>query len=152
MDINLTRIEINGHKLECDFMDADVLDTYEDACARLQERGAECRRKALAKMYARSSDSIRDQCDALEEFVDAIFGAGTSERVFDGVHGNLRNHEAAINKIIDATKATGKEINDMNNRMAQRTTAATKAQNAQQFRVYASTQSGGNRKKRRHKN
>lgn len=153
MDVNVTKVEINGHEIECDFLDADLLDAYEDACDVLIQRGNECRQKTARGEYTRASDGIRDQCAALEEFVDAIFGTGTSAKVFDGVHGNLRNHEAAIQKIIAATKSAGKEINDMNNRTAQTLVSQAKRQQSVQFHQYAGQKAGqksGNRSQRRH--
>lgn len=144
--IKATTVEINGHVIEFDFLDADTVDRYYEAQDLLIKRGKKFRDNPNPDF----AENLREQCRTVEEYFDMIFGAGTGDTIFDGMHGNLRAHLKAVEQLVDAVKASGKEINDMNNRNAQRMVAQAKKNNAQNFRNYAAQHGGRNGGKKRH--
>ena len=80
-------MNINNVELEADFLDADFMERYEAAAAEMQERA----NAAKERKWARSSDAMKEICAYINEFFDAVFGAGTAEKIFGG-RNNVGDH------------------------------------------------------------
>lgn len=109
-------IEINGVMLEGDFTDADFVGPYETATKAMQKKAAENQ----GKKYETFAESIVDQCELIEEYFDAIFGGGTSEKLFDNVHHKLMVHLKAVESLTDWANGERKKLNDFTNKYTQR--------------------------------
>lgn len=78
----MIKIKLMGHELEADLLNPDVAKTYEDEFY-----------KCVKRIYAagdceKGSDGIREQCNAVIEYIDAVFGTGTSSLIL-GENANL---------------------------------------------------------------
>ena len=84
-------MDILGVELEFDFFDADQLEAYERENQKVAERINE------PKQYEgkSTSDSLRIQCSIIDDFFDALFGAGTAQKLFKG-KANIRDHMEAF--------------------------------------------------------
>lgn len=118
-------ININGTELEADFYDADFVDKFESATKAMRDKAEEGRNVR----YKSLGDAYRSQCRIAKEYVDAVFGEGTSDQVF-GKADNIKVCLDAIKSLTDAAANLRKETNDMLNRYTQR----QKAFQANQFK------------------
>ncbi|WP_414150308.1 DUF6673 family protein [Acetobacterium carbinolicum] len=94
-------IEINGVELELDLMDADVLDSLQDALENLQDESVES---------DRVGDLVRQPCLTINKFFDAVFGEGAAEAIFQGGM-NLTNHLDAFVKVVSEIEKAPETIN-----------------------------------------
>ncbi len=84
-------MNILGVELEYDFFDADQLEAYERENQKVVEDI-----KAPAQYEGKSNaDAIRLQCRIVDQFFDALFGAGTAQKIFKGKM-NIRDHMEAF--------------------------------------------------------
>lgn len=94
-------IEINGVELELDLMDADVLDSVQDALENLTME---------AEQSDRVGDLVRQPCITINTFFDSVFGEGASEAVFEG-NMNLANHMDAFMQVVAEIEKAPESIN-----------------------------------------
>lgn len=67
---------IMGHEVQnLDFLDADVLEKVEAAGEKVVN---ECKKAEKAKT---ESEAVRNQCNAIAEFINELFGEGTAEKL-----------------------------------------------------------------------
>ena len=111
-------IEINGVTLQADFMDADFMDKLEPALAETQRKIA----NGKMQQYSSISAAYRALNEVMENFFDQVFGAGTSDRLFNGSQ-NVMEHMKAVAVINDQCNSAKKEFNDFTNRYSQRARA-----------------------------
>lgn len=68
---------IMGHEVQdLDFLDADVLEKVEKASKKVFDECKNATKKAKAE-----SEAVRNQCKAIAEFIDELFGKGTAEKL-----------------------------------------------------------------------
>lgn len=139
-------VTICGYDLPIDFTDSDVLERFQEAYTEYDADLA----AAQAARYPNAFERNRAQCECVEKCLDAIFGDGTSEKVFEGHRASLAYHFDGIMAVLDAADIAGKMTNDVGNMVNQRIRAQINKRNAQQFRNFAA-QAGGNRQQRRRK-
>jgi hypothetical protein len=94
-------IEINGVELELDLMDADVLDSVQDALENLTTE---------SEQSERVGDMVRQPCITINTFFDAVFGEGASDAVFQGKM-NLVDHMDAFTQIVSEIEKAPETIN-----------------------------------------
>lgn len=112
-------IIVNGVTLNGDFFDADFIDLYQAEMNELLRKGEELK----GRKFATLSEAYRANIDAVEEFFDNVFGAGSAERVFAECRSNVKSHLAAVVELKDCQLAQNKELNDLTNRYSQRSAA-----------------------------
>lgn len=97
---------IMGHEVQdLDFLDANVLEKVENASQKVFE---ECQN--AAKNAKKESEGVRIQCNAIAEFIDELFGAGTAEALIK----NGSNLSTCINVFAEVTKAIDKSKAEQN--------------------------------------
>lgn len=96
-------IEINGVELSFDFTDADTVDLFERASARVKQTIDE------DMSGLKHSDAIRKVCHAVFDFFNDIFGEGTDREVFGG--------KCSMNDCLDAFACVYREANRQNQEM-----------------------------------
>ncbi len=84
-------MNILGLELEFDFFDADQLEIYE----RENQRVAEDIKEPTQYEGKTTAEAFRIQCRIIDRFFDAVFGNGTSKKLFHG-KANLRDHMEAF--------------------------------------------------------
>lgn len=107
-------IEINGAKLQADFMDADFMEVFEPALYEMQE-GIQ-RSKAQKGMVAAG---YRELNGCVEKFFNTVWGADASGRIFNGSR-NVMAHLEAVAQVNEAFREERKQFNDFSNRYTQR--------------------------------
>lgn len=140
-------MNILGIELEFDYFDADQLEAYERESQKVAERINE------PTQYEGKStaDSIRIQCRIVNDFFDALFGHGTSQKLFNG-KANIRDHmeafgimaQGAMNAKVEFDKIEDKytpnraerRYVELNNRQLQK-------QNSRNFQHYAAVKGKG---------
>ena len=87
-------MKIRDIEVDFDFLDADDVERFENAAKRVVE---ECAYKEKKEMtYA---EVIREECNIIDRFFDAVFGNGISEKLFKGKK-NLSDHVKAFEDIV----------------------------------------------------
>ncbi len=87
---------INGVKLDIDFTDADILERIERGSEKVFEET-----EKLKNTKYKLAEGIRQECKILKEFLDYVFGEGTSEKLFgekDSLHLCMKAFEDIINE------------------------------------------------------
>lgn len=101
-------MNILGVELEYDFFDADLLDQYEDANQRVQERIKE----PTQYEGKRTGEALRIQCNIVNDFFDEVFGHGTADKIFHG-KANIRDHMEAFGQVADAAMSCKGELDQI---------------------------------------
>lgn len=98
-------MKILGVELDFDFCDADQAEDYEREVRRVVDKVQD------KKQYEGKSnaDGIRIQCGIIDDFFDAVFGAGTADRLFHG-KANLREHMEAFGAVSEAARESNTEL------------------------------------------
>ena len=84
-------MNIFGTELEYDFFDADQLEVYE----RENQKVADTIKEPTQYEGKSTADAIRIQCRIVDDFFNAVFGAGTAQKIFKG-KSNIRDHMEAF--------------------------------------------------------
>jgi len=134
-------MNIFGVELEYDFFDADQLEIYE----RENEKVATDIKEPKQYEGKSTADALRIQCRIVDNFFDALFGAGTAQKIFKG-KANIRDHMEAFGIMaqgaIDA-RAELDEIEDKytpnraERRQAERDIRQAQKQGSRNFQHYA---------------
>lgn len=106
-------MNILGVELEYDFFDADLLDQYEDANQRVQDRIQE----PTQYEGLRTGDALRVQCGIVNDFFDEVFGEGTAEKIFRG-KSNIKDHMEAFAQVADAAMSCKGELDQITDKYA----------------------------------
>lgn len=104
---------ILGIELEYDFFDADLLDKYEDANQRVQDRIQE----PTQYEGLRTGDALRVQCNIVNDFFDEVFGDGTADKIFGG-KSNIKDHMEAFAQVADAAMSCKGELDQITDKYA----------------------------------
>ena len=97
---------VNGKELEYDVFDADKMEVYEAAMQRVMDKmdALKQREEELS-----ASQSIREQCSAVAECFDSLFGAGTASELFDG-RVNLKLALQAFGELVEGINRQRAEL------------------------------------------
>lgn len=95
-------MKLGNIEVEFSFTDADDLEKLERATKNVKEKAENYSKKELSL-----SESIRKECEIIDEFLDETFGEGTAQKVFKNKK-DLQKHmelfEDVMNAKISATK------------------------------------------------
>lgn len=83
--------EINGYSLPVDAEDAAFMERYQAASASLSNREFAAKNEA---------EAIRTYCENYRIFFDALFGDGTSERLFANAPDNRRVYNDVFSSLL----------------------------------------------------
>lgn len=119
---------INNVKLEGDLMDADFMEKFETAMAKMRDSALEAKRQSFPTAAA----NYRAQCEVVNTCFDEIFGAGTAVKLF-GSKMNVMDHLKAIEKVSEWAAGERKALNDLTNRYTQRQQNAVRNMQTAQF-------------------
>lgn len=119
---------INNVKLEGDLMDADFMEKFETAMAKMRDSALEAKRQSFPTAAA----NYRAQCEVVNTCFDEIFGAGTAVKLFGGKM-NVMDHLKAIEKVSEWAAGERKALNDLTNRYTQRQQNAVRNMQTAQF-------------------
>lgn len=131
---------ILGVELEYDFLDADQLEVYE----RENQKVVEDIKEPTQYEGKSTADAIRIQCHIIDRFFDAVFGAGTAQKLFKGKK-NIRDHMEAFGIVAQGTWDARGELdaveekydpNRAARRQAERDNRQTQKQNSRNFQRY----------------
>lgn len=104
-------MNVLGVELELDFFDADQIEVYEKENERVVERI-----KEPSQYEGKSTaDSFRIQCGIIDDFFDAVFGSGTSDKLFHG-KSNLKDHMEAFGIVSESAKDSRKDLDAVMNK------------------------------------
>nr|DAM26084.1 MAG TPA: hypothetical protein [Caudoviricetes sp.] len=98
-------IVVLGNELEYDFFDADLLEKYEDENARVKNRIQD----QTQYEGKRTAEALRIQCGIVDDFFNALFGNGTSEKLFGGKN-NIKTHMEAFGQVCEAAMSCNSEL------------------------------------------
>lgn len=103
---------INGYEFDVDLTDADIIEKMEQGVQNLYEEAE--RLKELKKdEKITTAEGIRQECKVLKDFLDYVFGEGTSEKIFKGKDSlNL-----CLKAYEDVIEARDKQYNELNDRI-----------------------------------
>lgn len=143
-------MNILGVELEYDFFDADQLEAYE----RENQKVAEDIKEPTQYEGKSAADSLRIQCRIVDNFFDALFGAGTAQKLFKG-KANIRDHMEAFGIMAQGAMNAREELDEIEDkytpnraerRQAERDNRQIQKQNSRNFQHNAA----GNGKGKRH--
>lgn len=146
-------MNILGVELEYDFFDADQLEVYERENAKVAEDVNE------PTQYEGKStaDALRIQCRIVDDFFDALFGAGTARKIFKG-KANIRDHMEAFGIMAQGAMSAREELdkiedkytpNRAERRQTERENRQAQKQGSRNFQLYAAGNKNGKGKKHR---
>lgn len=98
-------MEINGVSLEFNPLNADTMERYESAVPLLDEG------EKRSDEAESTSEKMRIQCQYVEEFVDTIFGEGTSEQIFP--EPDLLAHLEVLSKIVEEVNNNTSKVKEL---------------------------------------
>ena len=98
---------INGKTIDVDFTDADLIEKIEEGSKKVYEET-----KKIQNEKYQLAEGIRQECKILKNFLDYVFGEGTSKELLgdkDSLHLCLK----AFEDIINEKEKQVKSINDL---------------------------------------
>lgn len=99
---------IFGLDFDYDFFDADQLEVYERENQKVvDDISDESQYKGKS-----TADGLRYQCKVVDNFFDAVLGAGTAEKLFHG-KANIRDHMEAFGIMSEAARNTKQEFAEL---------------------------------------
>ncbi len=134
-------MNILGVELEFDFFDADNLEVYERENAKV----AEDIKEPMQYEGKNTADVLRIQCRIVDNFFDALFGAGTAQKIFKG-KANIRDHMKAFGIMAKGAMDARAELNEIEDkytpnraerRQAERDNRLAQKQGSRNFQHYA---------------
>lgn len=112
----MSKIVINNVTLELDLLDADAMETYQQALSEtmtaLQEAQSNIQTENQALQVA---GVMRLQCQLTEKFIDQIFGEGTAKRCFPKPN-HLGDHLEAFTKVCDQANQAVQQAKTITNK------------------------------------
>ena len=100
-------LTLNGKTIDVDFTDADLIEKIEEGSKKVYEET----NKIKNEKY-QLAEGIRQECKILKDFLDYVFGEGTSKEVF-GDKDSLHLCMKAFEDIINEKEKQIKTINDL---------------------------------------
>ena len=89
---------INNVEFEVDFTDADLIERIDVKSKEIYQKAEELEKN---KENLSPAEGIRQECKILKEFLDYVFGEGTSQKLFgdkDSLKDCLKAYEDIINE------------------------------------------------------
>ncbi len=74
---------LNGIDIDFDFTDGDNWEKYEKAQKKIVDEAERLKKEVKEKPL---SESIKEECKVLDEFIDSVFGEGLSKKIFNKPH------------------------------------------------------------------
>lgn len=107
-------MKLKDIEVEFSFTDADCLEKLEKAAKNVKDKAAAEEKKELSL-----SETIKKECQILDEFFDETFGAGIAKKLFKGKK-DLQEHMELFTDIMNAkietTKATQNLYDSLENK------------------------------------
>ena len=100
-------MKLKGIEVDFSFTDADCIERLENAAKKVKEK-SELKNKEEKSL----SETIREECKIIDEFVDEVFGKRISEKIFKGKK-DLQEHMELFTDIINAKIATTKDTQNL---------------------------------------
>lgn len=100
-------MKLKGIEVDFSFTDADCIERLENAAKKVKEK-SELKDKEEKSL----SETIREECKIIDEFVDEVFGKRISEKIFKGKK-DLQEHMELFTDIINAKIATTKDTQNL---------------------------------------
>lgn len=100
------KLNIEGVELTLDLTDIDTLASFEK-CMNEVTRKVQDKEAYKGKSTA---ESLKYQCTLVAETFDALFGEGTSDKIFAGEEKNLFAHLKAFSDLVEAGRESAKKI------------------------------------------
>lgn len=100
----MAKFEIQGVELEFDILDLESAEIYEKALDEVKKRAE----KSLGDSKG-LSESIREQCHAIFDFIDTLFGKDVHKQIF-GAAVNLRECISVYREILSAIEKDGMAV------------------------------------------
>lgn len=97
---------INNVKLDADFTDADLIERIEIGSKKVFDETEKIKNEKF-----QVAEGIRQECKIIKDFLDYVFGEGTSEEIF-GDKDSLNLCLKAFEDIINEKEKQVKSIND----------------------------------------
>lgn len=97
-------MKLKDIEVDFSFTDADCIERLENATKKIKEKADIGEKEELSL-----SESIRRECEILNDFFDEIFGEGTTEKIFKGkkdIKEYMELFMDIMNEKIEMTKAT----------------------------------------------
>ena len=107
-------IKILGQEFDFDIYDLDAMERYENAHKAYAE--------AMSKITDRDAKSLKASCKNTADFLDAVLGEGTSERLFGGVV----NYRQYLNAGYDLLEGVGDQREAFRKEQAERSSRIAK--------------------------
>ena len=104
---------INGFEIDIDFTDADVIERIDKGREMVLKEVEELENKKKNDEI-KPAEGIRQECKMLKDFLDYVFGEGTSEKIFNGKD-SLRDCTKAYEDIF---KERDRQLNNLKEVMA----------------------------------
>lgn len=103
-------MKIKNIEIDFNFLDADNVEKFEQEAKKVVEK---TNNEKIKEMSA--SEAIRQECDIVEEFINNVFGAGLSEKIFEGKK-DLLEHIKVFQEIADEKNRKQAELQSLYNR------------------------------------
>ena len=100
-------MKLKNIEVDFSFTDAGCIERLENATKNVKEKAAVKEKENLSL-----SESIREECKIIDEFIDETFGEGTAEKIFNGKR-DLQEHMALFTDIMNAKIETTKTIQNL---------------------------------------
>ena len=101
-------MKINNVELDIDFTDADLIEKIDEGNKNVQKEIEELEK---SKDNISPAEGIRQECKIVKDFLDYVFGEGTSEEIFKGKD-SLRQCLQAFEDIINERNRQLENFND----------------------------------------
>ena len=105
-------MKIKNIEIDFNFLDADNVEKFEQEAKKVVEKSEKSKTQKLT-----NSESIRKECEVVEEFIDNVFGEGLSEKIFEGKK-DLLEHIKVFQEIADEKNKKQAELQSLYNRYA----------------------------------
>lgn len=96
---------INGINRDIDFTDADLLERIEEGSKKVYDET-----EKLRNVNLKIAEGIRQECKILKDFIDYVFGEGTSKEWF----GEKDSLHLILQAFTDVIKEREKQMNSIN--------------------------------------
>ena len=102
-------MKINGVEFDIDFTDADVIERIDKGCQEVDKKAEELRKEEIEP-----AEGIRQECKIIKDFLDYVFGEGTSKKLF----GDKDSLILCINTFEDIIKARDEQVKSIETRLS----------------------------------
>ena len=103
-------MKINGVDFDVDFTDADILEKIDKGAEEVDKKTEELRK---IEDDITPAEGIRQECKIIKDFLDYVFGEGTSKKLF----GDKDSLILCINTFEDIIKARDEQVKSIETRL-----------------------------------